>query len=127
MKTAAKVFIIIGCIYGWILIFPLIIGIKACKLLDSAKTKDEVHSFGVVVLLFCSLIAGILMMCIKDEDLNPQNTASTVNLTGSVIVQNPYIDKDVGDILAQLKQLLDDGIISQEVYDAKRAKYLSML
>lgn len=68
--TAAKVFIILGSIFGAILLFiPTIIGIIAYKRLGTAKTRDDLVAISVVTLLFCSLIGGIIMLTINDEDL----------------------------------------------------------
>ncbi len=71
MKTAAKVFIILGMIFGFWTILPLIFGIIALKKLKTATTKQELTTTAILTLLFCSLIGGILMLCIKDEDLAP--------------------------------------------------------
>lgn len=69
MKTVAKVFIILGMIVGCWMIFPIIVGIFALKKLNTAKTKSELTVMGVVTLLFCNLIGGILMLCISEEEL----------------------------------------------------------
>ncbi len=71
MKTAAKVFIILGMICGFWTILPLIFGIIALKKLKTATTKDELTTTAILTLLFCNLIGGILMLCLKDEDLAP--------------------------------------------------------
>jgi Sec-independent protein secretion pathway component TatC len=69
MKTAAKVFIIIGMIAGFWTILPLIFGFIALKKLNTATCKADV-SVGVSVLtiLFVNVIGGILMLCLKDSD-----------------------------------------------------------
>ena len=69
MKTVAKVFIILGMIVGCWTIFPIIVGIFALKKLNTAKTKSDLTAMGVVTLLFCNLIGGILMLCISEEEL----------------------------------------------------------
>lgn len=69
MKTAAKVFIWIGMIFTFWLIFPVIVGIFALKALENAKTKDDLMLMGILTLLFCNLIAGILMLVMSEEDL----------------------------------------------------------
>lgn len=69
MKTAAKVFLVIGCISGAIAIFPLVVGILAIKKLNTATKKEELTTMGVLALLFCNVLGGIFMLCIKDEDL----------------------------------------------------------
>ena len=65
MKTAAKVFIIIGMIVGFWMILPLIFGGIA---LSQMKTQKPSTGLSVCVLLFCSLIGGILLLVSKEED-----------------------------------------------------------
>ncbi len=69
MKTAAKVFIIIGMIVGCWAILPLIFGGITLSKLKKAQSKSELVAWGVLDLFFCSLIGGILVLCLKDEDL----------------------------------------------------------
>ncbi len=71
MKTAAKVFIIIGMVFQFWLIVPLIVGIIALNKLNKATSKADLVGIGIVTLIFCNLIGGILMLCLKDEDLAP--------------------------------------------------------
>lgn len=65
MKTAAKVFIIIGMIVGFWMILPLIFGGIA---LSQMKTQKPSTGISVCVLLLCSLIGGILLLVSKEED-----------------------------------------------------------
>ena len=65
MNTAAKVFIIIGMIVGFWMILPLIFGGIA---LSQMKTQKPSTGISVCVLLFCSLIGGILLLVSKEED-----------------------------------------------------------
>lgn len=51
-------------------IVPFIVACIALKRLDSAVTRDDLIGIGVVTLIFCSMVAGILMLCISDDDLN---------------------------------------------------------
>lgn len=69
MKTAAKVFIILGMVFEFWLIIPLIVGGFALAKLNKATSKSELTVNAVLVLLFCNLIGGILMLCLSDEDL----------------------------------------------------------
>lgn len=66
MKTAAKVFIILGMIAGAVAILPIIFGAIA---LSKMKKGQLTTGWKVVVLLFVNVIAGILLLCMKDEDL----------------------------------------------------------
>lgn len=63
MKTAAKIFIIIGMITGAIAILPLIFGAIA---LSKMKKNEMTTGWKICVLLFVNLIAGILLLCDND-------------------------------------------------------------
>ena len=68
MKTAAKVFIIIGMISGFAAISPLIVGSIALTKLDEAEDSADIIGIAILTILFCSPIAGILMLCLSDDD-----------------------------------------------------------
>ena len=69
MKLAAKILIIIGMIAGCFAIYPLIIGIIALNKLNKATKKADFSTgWSVGVLLFVNVIAGILLLIMKDED-----------------------------------------------------------
>ena len=69
MKIAAKVFLIISLIMRLIFIVPLIINIIALKKLEKETNPKNLVVIGVLVLVFSSLIAGILMLLMKPSDL----------------------------------------------------------
>lgn len=71
MKTAAQVFIIIGMICGFWMILPLIFG--GIALSQMSKGQRPSTGMSVCVLIFCSLIGGILLLCAKDEDFYKPN------------------------------------------------------
>lgn len=71
MKTAAKVFIIIGMIVGAIGIIPLVIGGITLSKMKKATQKSDVTVWAVLSLLFCNLLGGIFLLCCKDEDFAP--------------------------------------------------------
>lgn len=64
MKTAAKVFIIIGMIAGFWSILPLIFGGIA---LSKMKKNELTTGWKICVLLFVNIIAGILLLCMPEE------------------------------------------------------------
>ncbi len=72
MKTAAKVFIWIGMILGAIWIVPLVIGILSLVKLSQAKSKAELQILGILSVIFCSVLGGVFMLCIKEEELTPK-------------------------------------------------------
>lgn len=78
MKTAAKVFLIIQIIFTFWAIYPLVLGIIACKKLDESKDIKEIHGWGIVCLFLVSLIGGIIMLVMKEEDLydSPEEAAA---------------------------------------------------
>ena len=65
MKTAAKVFIIIGMVVGFWTILPLIFGGIA---LSQMKTRKPSTGISVCVLLFCNLLGGIFLLCSNDSE-----------------------------------------------------------
>ncbi len=69
MKTAAKVFIILGMICGCIAILPLIFGGITLSKMKTATTAKELMVWGILDIFFCGLIGGILVLCLKDSDL----------------------------------------------------------
>lgn len=72
MKTAAKVFIILAMIGGCIAILPLIFGGITLSKLNKATSASELKVWGILDIFFCGLIGGILVLCIRDEDLAKQ-------------------------------------------------------
>lgn len=69
MKQAARIFIILGMVFGFFLIFPIILGVFALKKLDEATKAEDITTWGIVTLICVSFIGGLLMLLLKDEDL----------------------------------------------------------
>ncbi len=69
MKTASKVFIIINMVFLFWAIVPLVVGIIALNKLNSAKSKDDLVAMGIITIFFCSLLGGIFMLLITDDEL----------------------------------------------------------
>jgi len=70
MKTAAKVYIYIGMIFGFFLIYPIVLGSKALRLLDSATKKQDLRNIGTLILLLDNPVAGKILSLIDDSDLS---------------------------------------------------------
>lgn len=81
MKTAAKVFIILGMIFGAIAILPLIFGGITLSKMNKVTKKEDIVVWGVLSLLFCSILGGIFVLCTTDEDYacNATNVAPQNN------------------------------------------------
>ena len=125
MKTAAKVFIILGMIFGCIAILPLIVGGIGLSKINSAKDRSELVGMGVCVLLFCSLLGGIFMLCIPNEQLagaGEQNQQVVVDVHPT---QTKQSDDDVAEKLAKLKNLKDSGAISDEEFERMKKDILA--
>ena len=125
MKTAAKVFIILGMIFGCIAILPLIFGGIGLSKINSAKDRSELVGMGVCVLLFCSLLGGIFMLCIPNEQLagaGEQNQQVVVNVHPT---QTKQSDDDATEKLAKLKNLKDSGAISDEEFERMKKDILA--
>lgn len=71
LKTAAKVFTIIGMIFGCWMILPLIFGGIALSKMGKATKKSDITVWAVLNLLFCNTIGGILMLCLSEADFAP--------------------------------------------------------
>lgn len=128
MKKIARIFIILGMVFTFYLIFPIIVGIIALDKLENAKSRDDLMGIGVCTALFCSLIGGILMLCMTDDDLN-ENRDKNIGENTEQKKINDNADRetkaDTAGKLLELKKMLDDGIISQEVFEEKKEKYLN--
>ena len=68
MKTAAKIFIILGMIGGAIAILPLIFGGITLSKMKKATCKSDMMVWGILDIFFVGLIGGILILCVSDED-----------------------------------------------------------
>ena len=114
MKTVAKVFIIISACLTFYLIFPVVICVLSIKKMDTASNASDLKVLGIITLLFCSTIGGILMLCMKDDDLkdNPN-----ISISKS---KDDYISN-----IKELKQLYDSGALTEAEYNKLKAEQLN--
>lgn len=118
MKSAAKAFIILGIVLTFYLIVPLILGIIAIKKLDSAQTADELVGWGIVTLLFVSNIAGILMLCIKDSDLQNNDAKSKAKCDEELQTEISDITSDAKAVTAEFDNYSDIKTVDPAVGEA---------
>lgn len=52
-----------------VMAIPIVVSAISLKKLANAQWKSELTVMAILTLLFANIIAGILMLCIKDEDL----------------------------------------------------------
>ena len=121
MKTAAKVFLIIGMVLQFYFVLPIIFGAITISKINNARYKSELTGWGVVSIIFVSVLGGIFTLCIPGYEFShkPQYT-STSSSSSSTSSSNSTTFKK----LADLKSLYDDGIIDEATYNEKRQKYL---
>jgi hypothetical protein len=118
MKTTIKVFIWMGMLFFGFLVYPVIVGIKAYRALDKKGISvNEIYKWAALTLFFVSPIAGILMFTLDEKDLRNDDLSNNE--------LNTFISS--AEKIIKLKELLDKGIISQEVFDEKSKKYIEEL
>ena len=133
MKTAAKVFIIIGMIIGFWMILPIIFGALSLGKINTATQKSELVGLGICTLIFCSVLGGIFMLCIPEEQLNKGAAAlapAQATAAGSSTNAKPEAKKSTGEVadsLKNLKELKDAGTITDEEYDKMKKDLLSKM
>ncbi len=91
MKKAAKVFLILGAISGWWMVFPLVIAIKNINRINSNAPITTGKK--VVVLIFCSLPAGIFMLCDRSESILPPPEPIVKYEPAEPVLEEPPSDK----------------------------------
>ena len=69
MRKASKVFLIIGMCLTFYLVFPVVLGIFALKKLNEATSSKDLTKWGILSIIFVSVLGGIFMLCIKDAEL----------------------------------------------------------
>lgn len=115
MKTAAKIFLILGMVLYFYLIFPIVLGVIAIKKLEDEKsTYEDIRLWGILSLFLVSPLGGVFMLLIKPEELGGYTNENRSN-TG-LLTRN----SEVTNRLLELKKLFDDGIIDSDTYIAKR-------
>ena len=109
--------IILFVIYGILGVLFVGLGFKALNLINNAKRADDIStSWKVVILLFVNTIAGILLLCMKDADFDPQ----LAQPQRQTVQPNADLER-----IAKLKAMLDGGIITQEEYDRQKDRILN--
>ena len=122
MKTAAKVFLIIGMILQFFLIFPIILGVIALGKLEEGS-KEEVRTWGIISIFGVSLIGGIFMLLSADDEVKASLASEGRNKSNQFTGDS----SDPASKLRELKDLYDQGIIDEATYQEKRRKYLEDL
>lgn len=89
MKNFAKIFIWIGMIFHCLLIYPVAVGVIALQKLNDARKKEDIQTISILTLLFCNMVAGIVMLTMTDKDLYENNTKAA-NIYPKQNMHNDY-------------------------------------
>lgn len=143
MKTAAKVMIIISMVFGCWLVFPIVFGILALIKLDEVKKKDDLLVWAILSLFLVNIVAGIIMLCMSDEDLkenNKEKKEEQVSPNNVVEAEAYVVNDDINtkkenykefqtsiDKLEKLYELKEKKIISEEEYENLKKDLLKKL
>ncbi len=113
----------VGTLVGWTGVFPntyipLPWGV-AVDAATGAWWKPDINEKGVSKIDYDHFLYTINYNAIpkKDTEIDPQNTSYDIDSSKQ---------KSKTDLLRELKQLLDDGALTQEEYDKEKAKILEM-
>ena len=88
-------------------------GFKALKLVNNAKRADDISlGWKVVILLLVNQIAGIILLCMKDTDFDPQ------------LAQPQQLPNADLERIANLKTLYDNGALSEEEFTQLKRKII---
>lgn len=115
-----KVFLIIGMVLTFYLIFPIVLGVMTIKKIHSSNDPEEIRNWGIISLIFVNFVGGVLILASDSSRSANKNLNESENETNS----NP---NSVETLLRDLKKLYDDGIIDVDFYEAKRKEYLNRL
>jgi predicted permease len=120
-----SILIILTSVY---FLLSVIFGEAALNKLKTTKSKSEFTGLAICVLLFCNLIAGILMLCISDAELS-ENATSTRQPKRIAPAQNQDFDNELTTELENLNSLKNNGLITDTEYENLRknaiGKYLN--
>lgn len=91
MLKTAKVFIWIGIICQFFLIYPIVVGIIALQKLNDARRKEEIQAISILTLLFCNMIGGIIMLTMTDKDLSYNRYFKPTSFAKGQATNQPYV------------------------------------
>ena len=141
MKNAAKILLYIGIgLFGFIgfiyfvlsfcgipasllyLIFVayavcigIILPIYALRRIDTAKSKKDLQVWGIVILIFSNLVAGILILLIDDEELNRK----AINNSNKQITTD-----ELSNRLEKLRRIKEEQNLTDEEYNELKKKVI---
>lgn len=79
---------------------------------------------GICTLIFCSLIGGILTICIPEADLYGYQGYMASKIFDEEGEKKELSEDEKIELIAKYKKLLDEGAITQEDFEAKKKDLL---
>ena len=116
MKKPARVFLVIGIIIGFFTIITPIIGMTALNRLNNPRNTNDKKIWGILSLIFVSIIGGIFYLLISDNEFY-----------NDIDKHNQDLFEDSVTHLRELKKLYDNGYIDESTYMEKRKKYIEVI
>lgn len=107
----------------------IVIGSITLYKLSNASNRDGMVVWGVLSLIFCGIISGILILCMKDEDYSGYEyvkvtTYRSPNKPGSTNYDQGCKDNysSLSAKLEKIEEMKRNGLIDEEEYQALRKK-----
>jgi len=90
MKKTAKVFIWIGMICQFYLVYPIVVGVIALNKLNEARKKEEILTMGILTLLFCNTVGGIIMLAMSEKDFSQNEIVDSADIVIEKVKDNSH-------------------------------------
>ncbi len=101
-------------------IAAIVVGHITLKRLENCKNKDDMLVISIVCLIFCSIIAGIILLLMDEKEFNIGNEVKK-DETKEEKAGISSLEKKIND----LKRLKENGLITESEYEALRKKTIS--
>lgn len=144
METAASVFSWVGGILrtialwiwffvvdinisAWLVLIPLFYTVLSAIILirrQSEVAEGRKIPFGINTLIWCSIVGGILTLCIPEDDLNGYEGYLASKMYDEAGEKNELSEDEKIELITKYKKLLDEGTITQEDFEAKKKDLL---
>ena len=93
----------------------IILPIYALKRIDTAKSKKDLQVWGIIILIFSNLVAGILILLIDDEELNRK----AINNSNKQITTD-----ELSNRLEKLRRIKEEQNLTDEEYNELKKKVI---
>ena len=93
----------------------IILPIYALRRIDTAKSKKDLQVWGIVILIFSNLVAGILILLIDDEELN----GKAINNSNKQITTD-----ELSNRLEKLRRIKEEQNLTDEEYNELKKKVI---